>query len=194
MSSVPESQTMINPMKVFWTFFRVSALTIGGGYAMVPVIGREVTNKRWMEEREFYDLFAVAQSFPGPIALTTAMVVGRRVAGIAGFALAILGVLIPPFVSVILVALLLDGFGDLAPVRAFLDGASAVIPDWWPPCFGACARIESGRHGESPALWSRSSSSRYSGPGPFRSSSPPFSWPFSGSVQHEPSQPGMGFL
>ena len=128
MNSVSQPESAVNPWKVFWTFFRVSALTIGGGYAMVPVIGREITNKAWIEEKEFYDLFAVAQSFPGPIALTTALVVGRRIAGIAGFVLALLGILIPPFVAVILVALLLDGFGDLAPVKAFLAGASSVIP------------------------------------------------------------------
>lgn len=117
-----------SPGGIFWTFFRISALTIGGGYAMVPVIGKEVTSKKWMDEKEFYDLFALAQSFPGPIALNTALIVGRRMAGIAGFCLAMAGILVPPFVSVLLVALLLDGFGDYPPVRGFLDGAAAVIP------------------------------------------------------------------
>ncbi len=137
---------------VFWTFFRISAFTIGGGYAMVPVIGREVVRKSWIAEEEFYDLFALAQSFPGPIALTTALVVGRRVAGYLGFFLAMLGILIPPFAAVILAALLLQGFGSLAPVRGFLDGAKAVIPGliasllWrmcvtrkWNPWRAACA-------------------------------------------------------
>ncbi|MCK7517916.1 MAG: chromate transporter [Ignavibacteriales bacterium] len=100
-----------SPGGIFWTFFRISAVTIGGGYAMVPVIGKEVTAKKWMEEKEFYDLFALAQSFPGPIALNTALIVGRRMAGIPGFCLAMAGILVPPFVSVLLVALLLDGFG-----------------------------------------------------------------------------------
>jgi chromate transporter len=113
---------------VFWTFFRISALTIGGGYVMVPVIGREITKKNWLEEKEFYDLFAVAQSFPGPIALTTALVVGRRLSGFRGFIMALLGILIPPFVAVILAAMVLDGIGSYAPIRAFLDGAAAVIP------------------------------------------------------------------
>ena len=117
-----------SPGGIFWTFFRISAVTIGGGYAMVPVIGKEVTAKGWMEEKEFYDLFALAQSFPGPIALNTALIVGRKMAGMAGFCLALAGILVPPFASVLVVALLLDGFGDLAPVRGFLGGAAAVIP------------------------------------------------------------------
>ena len=117
-----------SPGDIFWTFFRISAVTIGGGYAMVPVIGKEVTSKNWMEEREFYDLFALAQSFPGPIALNTALIVGRKMAGIAGFCLALAGILVPPFVSVLLVALLLDGFGNYPLVRGFLNGAAAVIP------------------------------------------------------------------
>lgn len=116
------------PGSLFWTFFRISALTIGGGYAMVPVIGREVTRKEWVEEKEFYNLFALAQSFPGPIALTTALVVGRRLLGLGGFFLAMIGILVPPFVSVILVSLLLNGIGGFAPVQAFLKGAAAVIP------------------------------------------------------------------
>lgn len=124
-SNIPVSPT---PAGIFWTFFRISAVTIGGGYAMVPVIGKEVTSMRWMEEKEFYDLFALAQSFPGPIALNTALIVGRKTAGIAGFFLALAGILVPPFISVLMVALLLDGFGNLAPVRGFLRGAAAVIP------------------------------------------------------------------
>ncbi len=123
--NAPASPT---PVGIFWTFFRISAVTIGGGYAMVPVIGREVTAKRWMEEKEFYDLFALAQSFPGPIALNTALIVGRKTAGIPGFCLALAGILVPPFVAVLAAALLLDGFGKLRPVRGFLDGAAAVIP------------------------------------------------------------------
>lgn len=128
MSDASNTSVSPTPIGIFWTFFRISAVTIGGGYAMVPVIGREVTAKKWMEEKEFYDLFALAQSFPGPIALNTALVVGRRTAGIAGFCLALAGILVPPFVSVLMVALLLDGFGNLAPVRGFLGGAAAVIP------------------------------------------------------------------
>lgn len=128
MDRTPNSPASPSPADIFWTFFRISAVTIGGGYAMVPVIGREVTAKGWLEEKEFYDLFALAQSFPGPIALNTALIVGRRTAGIAGFCLALAGILVPPFAAILLAAVLLEGFGDLAPVRGFLGGAAAVIP------------------------------------------------------------------
>ncbi|HSV55892.1 MAG TPA: chromate transporter [Magnetospirillaceae bacterium] len=128
MDGSPGGRTSPGAPEIFWTFFRISAITIGGGYAMVPVIGREVAARGWMEESEFYDLFSLAQSFPGPIALNTALVVGRRLGGGRGFCLAMTGILIPPFVSVLAAALLLRDFGGIPPVRGFLDGAAAVIP------------------------------------------------------------------
>lgn len=116
------------PWRLFRVFFGISAVTVGGGYAMVPVIGSALEKRGWVGEEEFYDLFATAQSFPGPLAFTTALVAGRKLGGAAGAAAGALGVLLPPFAAIVLVGALIGRFGDLPAVRAFLDGAGATVP------------------------------------------------------------------
>jgi chromate transporter len=113
---------------LFGVFFSISALTIGGGYAMVPVIGSALEKRKWVEEKEFLDLFAQAQSFPGPLAFTTALIVGKKLAGVGGAAAAGIGVVLPPFFAIILVGALLGKIGDLPSVKHFLDGAGATVP------------------------------------------------------------------
>ncbi len=113
---------------LFTFFFGISAVTIGGGYVMVPVIQRAVEKRGWLDENAFYDLFATAQSVPGPLALNTAVFVGRRLAGIRGFTAAMLGILLPPFASIIALAAVLDVIGEWPVVRGFLEGAFAVVP------------------------------------------------------------------
>lgn len=113
---------------LFWVFCSISAVTIGGGYAMVPVIGSALEKRKWVDEDGFLRLFATAQSFPGPLAFTTALVAGKRLHGAAGAAAAGLGVLLPPFGAIILVGALLGRVGQLGPVQDFLDGAGATVP------------------------------------------------------------------
>jgi len=113
---------------VFSLFFGISALTIGGGYVMVPVIQRAVEKKGWLPEAEFYDLFAAAQSVPGPMALNAATFVGGRVAGLKGFIAGATGILLPPFTAILLVSSLVGAAGEHPLLRGFLDGAFAVVP------------------------------------------------------------------
>ncbi len=113
---------------VFATFAGISALTIGGGYAMVPVIARKVCAKGWLDESEFYGLFATAQSLPGPMAYNTALVVGRRVAGLRGAFAAGAGTLVPPVAIVMAAAALVAGAGSDPTLLAFLRGAEATVP------------------------------------------------------------------
>lgn len=115
-------------LSLFTFFFSISAVTIGGGYVMVPVIQRAVEKRGWLAEDAFYDLFATAQSVPGPLALNTAVFVGRRLAGIRGFVAAMLGILLPPFASIIALAAVLDVIGEWPIVKGFLEGAFAVVP------------------------------------------------------------------
>lgn len=127
------SDTFVEPIKpsffqIFRFFFGISAVTIGGGYVMVPVIQRAVEKKKWISEDQFYDLFATAQSVPGPLALNTAVFVGRRVAGISGSLAAFLGIIIPPFVSILVFAAILDVVGQWKFIKGFLEGAFAVVP------------------------------------------------------------------
>lgn len=120
--------TQPNFFQIFRFFFGISAVTIGGGYVMVPVIQRAVEKKKWISEDNFYDLFAMAQSVPGPLALNTAVFVGRRVAGIPGSLAAFLGIILPPFVSILVFAAILDVVGQWKFVKGFLEGAFAVVP------------------------------------------------------------------
>jgi chromate transporter len=114
-------------LSVFWTFFTISALTIGGGYAMVPVISARVTRRGWMAEKDFYDLFALAQAVPGPMALNTSVLVGSRLLGFAGGVAAFLGIMLPPVASIILVTLLYNAVAGNRIVQGFLEGTYGTI-------------------------------------------------------------------
>jgi chromate transporter len=95
---------------------------------MVPVIQSSLEKRGWIDEKEFYELFAVAQSFPGPLAFTTAIIVGKRLGGPIGATAAAIGVVLPPFFAIVLVGSLIGRFGSLPAVAAFLDGAGATVP------------------------------------------------------------------
>lgn len=92
--------------QLFITFFKIGLFTFGGGYAMIPLIEREVIERRgWIAKGEFLELLTVAQSAPGPIALNTAVFVGYKVRGYLGAFASVLGVVIPSFVVILLVAI-----------------------------------------------------------------------------------------
>lgn len=81
---------------LFFTFFKIGAFTIGGGYAMLPIIEREfVTRRKWVSSSEMVDIIAIVQSLPGVIAFNTSMFVGYRTAGIPGAVAAALGMMAP---------------------------------------------------------------------------------------------------
>ena len=89
-------------LSLFITFFKIGAFTIGGGYAMIPLIQREVSEKRkWVDESVMFDIVAIAESTPGPIAINTATFVGTRVAGFWGSFAATLGTVLPSFIIIV---------------------------------------------------------------------------------------------
>lgn len=91
--------------EMFITFFKIGAFTIGGGYAMIPIIQEEVVNKKhWIEEEEFLDAIAIAQGSPGAIAVNTSIYVGYRLKGFKGAIIATLGTILPSFLIILLVA------------------------------------------------------------------------------------------
>ena len=91
---------------IFASFFKIGAFTFGGGYAMIPLIEREVIDRRaWVARQEFLDLLTLAQSVPGPISLNTAVFVGYRMRGLWGAAAALAGTVLPSFVIILLIAL-----------------------------------------------------------------------------------------
>ena len=95
---------MIAALNVFWMFFKIGLCTFGGGYAMVELVADQVISMGWMAMRESIDFVAIRQSTPGPLAISMATYVGFRVAGPLGACLATLGVVLPSFIIIMLVA------------------------------------------------------------------------------------------
>ena len=92
--------------EIFISFFKIGAFTIGGGYAMIPLIEREVVdNKKWIDKDEFADMLAMAQAAPGPIAVNTAVFVGYKLRKWRGSIAAVLGSVLPSFIIILLIAM-----------------------------------------------------------------------------------------
>lgn len=121
-------QPPATPWKLFLLFAQITTVTLGGGYVIVPVMGGALEKKGWMSEERFYDIFARAQLFPGPFALSTALLVGADLCGFWGAFAAFWAVLLPPFVVIVGVSKLLLTYQDVPQVQAFLQGAGAVVP------------------------------------------------------------------
>ena len=93
-------------LQLFTTFFKIGIFTFGGGYAMIPLIEREVIdNRKWISRKDFLDMLVLAQSTPGPIAVNTAVFVGYKTAGTMGAISATLGTVLPSFIVILLLAL-----------------------------------------------------------------------------------------
>ena len=91
---------------LFASFFKIGLFTFGGGYAMIPIIQHEVIeHRRWIAKSEFLDLLTLAQSAPGPISLNTSVFVGYKLYGYRGAFTALLGIVLPSFVIILLIAL-----------------------------------------------------------------------------------------
>lgn len=91
-------------IKLFLKFFKIGLFSFGGGYAMIPLIEREITSNQWMNPDEFGNIIAIAEMTPGPIAVNTATFVGYKVLGILGGVVATLGVAMPSILIILIVA------------------------------------------------------------------------------------------
>ena len=99
--------------QLFISFLKIGAFTFGGGYAMVPLIEREVIDKKgWVKREDFLDLLTIAQSAPWPIALNTAVFVGYRIRGLKGALSALMGIVLPAFTIILLVAIFFADIRD----------------------------------------------------------------------------------
>lgn len=115
-------------VQLFTTFFKIGAFTFGGGYAMLPLIKREVIEeKKWLTEQEIFDLIAIAESTPGPLAINCATFVGSRLAGFWGAAAATLGVTLPSFVIILLISQVLMQIENFKLVKDAFQGIRAGV-------------------------------------------------------------------
>lgn len=116
-----ETDIKISLWELYRTFFKLGSTTFGGGYAMVPMIQREIVEKKgWIDEKEFLDSIAVTNSLPGPLATNCAVYTGYRVRGYLGSFITVLGVITPSFVIILLLAMLLTSFNkNVIVLKAF---------------------------------------------------------------------------
>ncbi|MEX0974831.1 MAG: chromate transporter [Bacillota bacterium] len=113
---------------VFWSFFKIGAFTFGGGWAMIPLIRKElVSKKNWIDDTEFVDLLAVAQSAPGPIAINVAVITGYKVRRIPGALVAALGASLPSFLVILAFATVLLRWKGSPAVEAVFKGMRPAI-------------------------------------------------------------------
>lgn len=117
-----------NIMDLFSTFFKIGAFTFGGGYAMIPLIQKEVCeNKKWVTEKDILDIIAIAESTPGPISVNTATFVGYKLAGIWGAMFATFGLILPSFIIIAIISLVLKEFESIKIVQYAFFGIRAGI-------------------------------------------------------------------
>jgi len=110
-------------LNLFWAFFKIGGLTFGGGYAMLPMLQREVVEKQnWTTEAELMDYYAIGQCMPGLIAANTATFIGNKVKGTPGGIVATLGVVFPSLLVILAVAAFLSNYTHLAAVQNAFAG------------------------------------------------------------------------
>ena len=115
-------------LDMFLTFARIGGLTFGGGYAMLPMLQKEVVeNKKWATNEEIMDYYAIGQCLPGLIAVNTAAFIGQKMRGTKGGYACAMGVVFPSFVIIAIIAAFISGFADLAVVRNAFAGIRVCV-------------------------------------------------------------------
>ena len=115
-------------IQIFWSFFKIGSFTVGGGYAMLPLFQREVVGRKaWVDETEFVELLALAQSAPGPIAFNTAVFVGYKTRGVWGSLVGGLGISLPSFLIILGIVFFLSDFKDLPAVERVFKGIRPAV-------------------------------------------------------------------
>lgn len=107
---------------LFLTFFKIGLFTFGGGYAMLPLIQAEVLNHGWLAQQEIVNFIAVSESTPGPFAVNMATFIGTRLGNTFGAVCATLGVVLPSFIVILIVAKCFDKFKNNSIVKGCMSG------------------------------------------------------------------------
>ena len=113
---------------LFLTFLRIGAFTIGGGYAMLPLIQKEtVEKKQWVGEEEFAEVIGLSQTAPGAIAINSSIYLGFRVAGVPGAIFAVTGMVVPSLVIILTIAIFFERFSTISAVKAVFNGVRPAV-------------------------------------------------------------------
>jgi chromate transporter len=114
-------------LELLWTFFKIGAFTFGGGYAMLPLIQAAVTEREWISSQALVDFVAVSESTPGPFAVNIATYVGSELCGVPGAICATLGVVLPSFLIILIVAKCYERFQKSTLVRGMMAGLKPAV-------------------------------------------------------------------
>ncbi len=112
---------------LFLEFFKIGLFTFGGGYAMIPLVEETVLKHNWLKESEFYNLIGVCESTPGPVAINMATYVGSNQAGLLGSIVATLGVVLPSFIIILIIASVMKNLTKNRFVKSFMEGVKPII-------------------------------------------------------------------
>ena len=122
------TQKMVKYCELFYSFLKIGTFTVGGGYAMIPLMEEELVDKRqWMSREEFLDQLALSQSMPGVLAVNMATGLGYRLRGMLGAVSAIAGNIVMPIVFILVLALLFREFRDNIYVERFFMGVRPAV-------------------------------------------------------------------
>jgi len=114
-------------LDLFFTFFMIGAFTFGGGYAMLPLIQEAVATKGWLDSAQLVNFVAVAESTPGPFAINIATYIGIQKAGLGGAAAATLGVVLPSFTIILIIATAFEKFKTNKVVKGIMSGLKPAV-------------------------------------------------------------------
>lgn len=115
-------------LELFFAFFRIGGLTFGGGYAMLPMIQKEIVeNKKWATDDEIMNYYAVGQCTPGVIAVNTATFIGYKQKGVPGAVFSTLGVISPSVIIITIIAAFISNFTHIQAVQHALAGINVVV-------------------------------------------------------------------
>ncbi len=112
---------------LFLEFFKIGLFTFGGGFAMIPLIEETVLKYNWLNESQFYSFLGVCESTPGPVAINMATYIGSVQGGLLGSIIATLGVVLPSFIIILLVAAVLKNLTDNKFFKGFITGVKPVV-------------------------------------------------------------------
>ena len=118
---------MLIYLELFYEFFKIGLFTFGGGYAMIPLVREVVIDKNWLAEADFYGFIGVCESTPGPVAINMATYIGSVQGGILGSVCATLGVVLPSFLIILLIASILHKFTENKYFKNFIRGVKPIV-------------------------------------------------------------------
>lgn len=113
---------------LFLTYLKIGAFTFGGGYAMIPLIEKEICEKhKWISNEDILDIIAISESTPGPFAINSATFIGYKICGVLGSFCATFGVVLPSFIIISVISLVLREFSDIKAVQYAFNGIRAGV-------------------------------------------------------------------